>query len=158
MLFQRDYYTRAMREWNEAQDAVDAEQRNLTPAQIQENRKRKERGWEEVMKAFRDQAVQCKRRLSVAKAEAFQAAVAIADRLAEDLQLNICADIIDEKSGRIRLIGRQIIIDSAWKTDAKDRLCMLISAADDMWVEVIDCEGEKDVCMELSFDLTETVE
>ena len=158
MLFQHDYYTRSQREWNKARLEAEAEQKLMSPVEVRAAQLKKDEGWEKVVEAIRLRSVERKRVPSATKTEAFRETVERADHLAESLLLNIGAGIHDDEYGRIILTARQIIIDSAWKTDAREQLCALIAAADDLWIDVTECEGDKVVRMELSFDLTEAIE
>ena len=157
MLFLRDYYTRSQREWDKAQIEADAEREQMSPAEAREARLRTDKSWEKVVEAIRLRSVERKRVPSAVKMKAFRETIDRADRLAESLLLNIEADTHNDEYGRIILTARQIIIDSAWKTDAREQLCALIAAADDLWIDATECEGYKAVRMELTYDLTEAL-
>lgn len=76
-----------------------------------------------------------------------------ADGLAKSLCLNLHA-FTNEGIGTIHLIGNQFLISSSWENGQKSALCKLIEASEDLWIDIVNLNDEKVICLELKFDLS----
>ena len=88
------------------------------------------------------------------KVERFKELVQKADDLATTLGLNFHVRTRNGYQGVIRLVGQHLIIDATWDSGEREALAQMIAQSSDMWMDIIELDGEQVLQIEMCYDLS----